>query len=55
VYGFFAKIVQNDPDWRPNASLNWRAAEQIMLKKILAKPRLIDRYLDENPLSLTLF
>lgn len=55
VYGFFAKIVQNDPDWRPDASLNWRATAQFTLKKILAKPRLIDRYLDENPLSLTLF
>ncbi|MFZ4633918.1 MAG: A/G-specific adenine glycosylase [Saprospiraceae bacterium] len=55
VHGFFAKIAQNDPDWRPDDSLNWRPADQITLKKILAKPRLIDRYLDENPLSLTLF
>jgi A/G-specific adenine glycosylase len=55
VYGFFVKITQNDPYWRPDASLNWRATEQFTLKKMLAKPRLIDRFLDENPLSLTLF
>lgn len=55
VHGFFVQMTQNDPDWRPDPGQNWRAAEQLALKKIFAKPRLIDRFLMENPLTLSLF
>ncbi|MDX2135578.1 MAG: A/G-specific adenine glycosylase [Saprospiraceae bacterium] len=55
VHGFFVQMTQNDPDWRPDPTRNWHAAEQLTLKKIFAKPRLIDRFLTENPVYLTLF
>lgn len=55
VHGFFVQMTQNDPVWRPEPTRNWQAAEQLALKKIYAKPRLIDRFLMENPVYLTLF
>ncbi len=55
VHGFFVQMTQNNPDWRPDPAWNWHAAEQLALKKIYAKPRMIDRFLVENPLTLSLF
>jgi A/G-specific adenine glycosylase len=55
IFGFFAVLSVNIPNWRPNATQNWKGVDQLTLKNMLAKPRLVDRFLEDNSLSLSLF